>query len=260
LVDLFATRAAARGAQAAEAPAWDDLLVAAALAPNRPLDPARFPPRTLEAARRAAQSLGGTVTLTVTAQPVDAEIIVDGQLLGRGTVTVARPIGRHFVRAERAGLEPQGRMIELTPEGTTLRLALVASAVADPVRLARSGALLGADRVLCAAILPHGDHAALSIRLIDNASAHVANQASVEVDGQLTTARLADAIDALLSTPLPRPTERPAPRSWLRRGVILGIGAGLLGAAAIGLGLGLGLSGQGHGAGFSAHTDLGPAR
>jgi hypothetical protein len=260
LVDLFATRAAARGAEAAEAPAWDDLLVAAALAPNRPLDPARFPPRTLDAARRAAESLPALASLTVSSTPVDAEIIVDGQLLGRGAVTLQRPPGRHFVRAERAGLEPYGRVIDLAPEGSTVTLALGAPTAADPARLARSGTLLGAERVLAASIVAKGDHAALSIRLLDTARARVANQTSIEIDGELTNARLSDAIDALLATPLPRPPERAAPRSWLRRGVILGVSAGLLGAAAIGLGIGFGFSGQGHGVGFSAHTDLGPAR
>lgn len=53
LADLFIYRALAHGSRGEEARAWDDLVIAATLAPVRVLDPASYPPRIVERFERA---------------------------------------------------------------------------------------------------------------------------------------------------------------------------------------------------------------
>lgn len=254
LTDLYAHRAGTHAALGDDADAWNDLVEAAALAPGRSLDPARFPPRLIEASRRARESLPPAGTLVITAQPSDAVVIVDGQLYGRGRVEVPRPSGRHFIRAERAGFVASGRVVESGAGSTEVRIALVAAPSPSAAELARRGALADASRTV-GGYIAGGARAAVTLVLVDR-SAHVLGKTTLPVDEQLTSGALAAAVDGLLGDGDRRGTIPPPP-VWYRRPLLWGIAGGVA-AAALGVGLGVGLSHRDGGVG--TRIDLGPAR
>lgn len=254
LTDLYAHRAGAHAALGDEADAWNDLVEAAALAPGRSLDPARFPPRLIETARRARESLPPSATLVVTAQPADAVIIVDGQLYGRGRVEVARSPGRHFVRAERAGFVAGGRVVESAGATTDVRITLAPATAPTSSEIARRGALADANRIV-GGYIAGGAHATLTLVLVER-SGRALGKASLAVDDQLTSGALAGAVDTLLGDAEHRGTA-PPPVAWYRRPLVWGIAGGLA-AAALGVGLAVGLANREGGVG--THVDLGPAK
>lgn len=258
LVDLYAYRAGVHSAVGDEADSWNDLVAAAALAPSRPLDPARFPPRLIEAARRAEQSVRERATLTVVAQPADAIVVVDGQLVGRGRVEVSRPPGRHFVRVERAGFAGKGTVADLGSSGATVRLTLDALRPPDAVALARRGQLADAKRTLGAYLTAAQGKAVLTLVVVDNGNGHAGDKATIPVDEQLTSGELAARVDELLGGESARanPLNHP-PRPWYGR-TATWLVVGGVGAAALAVGLGVGLSERQSGA--VTHIDLGPAR
>jgi len=254
LTDLYAHRAATHAALGEEADAWNDLVEAAALAPERPLDPARFAPRLIEAARRAREALTMTGKLVVTTQPADAVVIVDGQLFGRGRVEVPRAGGRHFVRAERAGFVSSGRVVESGGGATEVRLTLSPLAPPSAADIARRGALADASRVV-GGWIGGGAHAVVTLVLVDRNGAQLA-KTSLAVDEQLTSGALAAAVDGLFgsgASDVAVVRERP----WFRQPAVW-IVAGTVVVLALGVGLGVGLSG--HDNGVVTHVDLGPAR
>jgi hypothetical protein len=260
LVDLYAARAGTFSAVGNDADAWNDLVQAAVLAPGRPLDPARYPPRLIEAARRANQSLPPAVKLVVNAQPGDALVIVDGQLLGRGRVELQRPVGRHFVRVERPGFAPVGRTVDLSQSGAELKIALEPARAPSPDELARRGLLADAKKTLGAYITGREGHASLSLVLVDDHSGAIDGRVALPADDRLTSGGLAAAVDALLGAEGARanPVLRP-PVPWYRRPLGWGLVGGGAASAALAIGLGVGLSSKGPG-GVATHVDLGPAR
>jgi PEGA domain len=252
LIELFATRAAVRFATGNEAQAWDDLLQVAAFAPARPLDPARFPPRVIETEKRAAEALAAGGKLSASATPADADLSVDGLPVGRGTVEVVLPAGRHFVRAERGGFLSAGKTIEIARGGdATLTLPLSSRSAPAVGEFTRAAAVLGARRVVGAFIGARGDAPTLELLAVVTAGGDVRARAQLEV-GRLTTAELEAAVDRLA----PPPRDK---RPWFKRPLVWGLVGGGLAAAALAVGLGVGLSG-GHVAGWSAHVDLTGAR
>ncbi len=254
LTDLYAHRAGTHAALGDDADSWNDLIEAAALAPGRSLDPARFPPRLIEASRRAREALAPAGTLVVVAQPADAVIIVDGQLYGRGRVEVPRPGGRHFVRAERAGFVAGGRVIE-SGEGTTeVRLTLVAAAAPSPEELARRGALADAARTL-GGYIAGGAHATLTLVLVERGG-RVVGKSALPLDEQLTSGALAADVFALLGEQNAHGVS-PLPPPWYRRPLVWGLAGG---AVAVGLGVGLGVGLANRDNGVPTRVELGSAR
>jgi PEGA domain-containing protein len=254
LTDLYAHRAGAHAALGDEADSWNDLVEAVALAPGRPLDPARFPPRLVEAARRARESLSPPATLVVTAQPPDAVIIVDGQLYGKGRVEVPRPAGRHFVRAERAGFVAAGRIVESGTGSTEAKLSLTPAATPSALELARRGSLANGARTV-GAFIGGGQRAVLTLLYVD-ASGRTLGKSTLPVDDQLTSGALAAAVDGLVGGVAGETVAR-APRPWWRRPWVWAVAGGVT-AAALGVGLGVGLTA--HDGGVPTRVDLGPAR
>jgi hypothetical protein len=260
LVDLYTSRAGAHAAMGDEGDAWSDLVQAAVLAPTRPLDPARFPPRLVEAARRAAQAAAMTrARLAVSVQPDDASIIVDGQLLGRGRVELTLPAGRHFVRGERAGFVAAARVVAIGEAGGEVRLTLAAATAPTAAELARRGALAASARTLGAFVSARDGRPELTLMLVGGKGT-VEGRRALAADATLTTATLAAAVDALLGDEAARAavaTSAPPP-PWWRRAWVWGVAGGVAGATAIAVGLGVGLGTRGHGT--DVHVDLGPAR
>lgn len=255
LVDLYAYRGAAHAAVGDEADSWNDLVQSAALAPGRPLDPARFAPRLVEAARRAREALGPSATLSVTVEPGDAVVVVDGQLYGRGHVEVARPPGRHFVRVERPGFVASGRVVELAGGTRALRVTLTAARAPTPDEVARRGALAEAQHTV-GAWIAGGARATLTLVYVDGAGASLGTRA-LAVDEQLTSGALAAAVEALVGGGSDGPRAGSPPPPWYRRRLVWGVVGGVA-AVALGVGLGVGLSL--HDSGVATRVDLGPAR
>jgi hypothetical protein len=254
LTELYAHRAGAHAALGNDADAWNDLLEAAALAPGRSLDPARFPPRLIEAWRRAREALPPGGALVVTARPSDAVIIVDGQLYGRGRVEVPRHAGRHFVRVERAGFVAAGRVVENGATPVDVRVSLTAAAEPGAGELARRGALANANRTM-GGYIAGGAHAVVTLILVER-SGRVLGKSSLPVDEQLTSGALASAVETLLGDGDHRGAA-PVAVAWFRRPWVWALAAGVA-AGALGVGLGVGLSNRDSGVG--ARVDLGPAR
>ncbi|HZS40555.1 MAG TPA: PEGA domain-containing protein [Polyangia bacterium] len=262
LVDLHAYRAAARMANGDEASAWDDLLAAAVLAPSRPLDPARFPPRVVEAARRAAQAIGAPARLAIASAPDDALVIVDGELVGRGHVELLLPAGAHLVRAERSGFRAAGSRVDVGASGAETRLALEPAPAPTPAQIAARGIQSGARRVIAAFVSLTDGRAAVELQLVDVKSARVEGRAWLADDERLTTGDLLAAVDSLLgATPEPEGArgKLPQARAWYRRPLVWALVGGATAALALGVGLGVGLTNS-HGSGFGLRIDLGSAR
>lgn len=254
LTDLYAHRAGAHSALGDDADAWNDLLEAAALAPGRSLDPARFPPRLIEASRRAREALPQPGRLVVTVQPADAVIVVDGQLYGKGRVEVTRSPARHFVRAERAGFLSSGRVVETSGATTEVRLTLAPVTPPSPADLARRGAVADAERVV-GGYIAGGAHASVTMVFVDRAG-RLLGRESVPIDADLTTGALGAMVDALIGDS-ERKGAPPLPVAWYRRPLVWGLAAGVA-ATALGVGLGVGLGTRESGVG--TRVDLGPAR
>ena len=82
---------------------------AAALDPGAVLAPDRYSPEVIEAYNRAKNSLKakGTVSLTVTGTPDDADVFLNGKKIGRARgATGNLPPGVHFIEAKAPGYEP----------------------------------------------------------------------------------------------------------------------------------------------------------
>jgi hypothetical protein len=257
LVDLYAYRAAARMARGDEAAAWDDLLALARLAPGRPLDPARFAPRLVEAERRVAQSVPPPAALALGTDPPDALVIVDGVLLGRGRVETHVVPGPHFVRAERPGFTASGRVADVPPSGASVELRLEARAAPSAADLARRGAAAGAGEVMGAWVSARDGQARVELARVEVAGARIAARAALADDEQLTSTALAAAVESL--APVEAPPRPRAPPPWYRRPLVWGLVAGGAAAVALGVGLGVGL-GSSTPSGASARVDLGAAR
>jgi hypothetical protein len=256
LVDLYAHRAAARSALGDEGAAWDDLVAMVTLAPTRPLDPARFPPRLVEAARRAAEARTATARLTVIASPADALVVVDGEVVGRGHVELTRPLGRHLVRAERSGFVPLGKPVEVSRDAE-VRLALSPATPPSAADLARRAQLAGHRRAVAAFVTSDGGRPVLALWLIDATTANVEARTQVADDERLTTGAVAAAVDLLLGEAIvPGGTAAPR-RHWAKSPLLWGVVGGVV-AAALAVGLGVGLTERD--TGTSARVDLGPAR
>ncbi|MEK6608415.1 MAG: PEGA domain-containing protein, partial [Myxococcota bacterium] len=131
LADLALTLALVRDAVGDRA-AWDAFVAAAALAPARALDPARVPPRALDAWGRAQEAVraGPHGALAVMADPSDARAWIDGR---PGAAVETLPYGEHFVRIEAPGFESAGTRVTLAEPRRVERVALRLAAAPEPL-------------------------------------------------------------------------------------------------------------------------------
>jgi hypothetical protein len=65
-----------------------------------------------------------TGSLRVTSSPSDAAVFVDGERVGKTSLTVQQPVGEHTVRVEKEGFAPAEGTVSLTTEGRALSLSL----------------------------------------------------------------------------------------------------------------------------------------
>ena len=154
LSDLFIYRGAIRTQRADPDGAWEELVTAMAVAPARVLDPARFPPRTieeLERARRAATARPRDA-LAIEA-PAGCAIAVDGAPAaapapppGAALRELPVPAGSHWVSAACPGAAPWGARVDAIEPATRVRVApalLEPPPEADALVQARAGGASG---------------------------------------------------------------------------------------------------------------------
>ncbi len=148
LAEALLVRGMAEMALGRDEPARESLLAAARLRPDRELDEGRYPPpvreryETLRAELRAEPAS----SLTVTARPGGAHLILDGKPQGTAPDTLYATSGRHQLRVEAPGCAPRTLTVTFDPDGGQLEVELPradATAAARQVLLGEDAALTG---------------------------------------------------------------------------------------------------------------------
>ncbi len=129
LSEIFFYRGLARLETEAAAAAWDDLVRAARLDPNRVVDPNAFTPRAVTAYKRAVTEVAAMpgAELVVVA-PAGARIVIDGEVV---TGAVKTTLGQHHARVEAAGFAPWAGVVAVSSERERLAPKLVPDAPPD---------------------------------------------------------------------------------------------------------------------------------
>jgi hypothetical protein len=182
LADLFVAHA-----MAAQKATWKELggplaaiepakareayLRAAVLAPDRELEPSRFPPVAIASLRLAVAEVAkrprGTVVVKATPS---AEISIDGgpTLLSPASAPTL-PYGEHFVRVEDVGHQPWGATVILTEPVLTIDAPATAPLTPDDSQAAARARRQGA-RFALVATLETGPTVRLELALVDAAT------------------------------------------------------------------------------------------
>lgn len=146
--DMLADVAFERGRialrQGQRARAMSAFLLMHRLAPERRLDPQRYPPEVIEAHEEAVThqaQLGPALTLEVTGLLDGAAVYVDGRPAGSTPLTIAIPPGPHYVSGTFAGRALGGHEIDARREQgrVTVKLRFGAVTIDDRARHWRQG-------------------------------------------------------------------------------------------------------------------------
>jgi hypothetical protein len=220
LSDLFLFRGLAR-VQLGDARAWDDLVEAAALAPARALDPARLPPRALEAYGRAAEAARTAPRALVIVRTPDrgCDVAIDGAPATEQRAQVAA--GRHFVAVRCAGRRPWGGAVTTAAADVTLDAAPAAEASPTDDELLIQARTAGAAAVV--AIEVRGAPAIVAMRRL-GVDGKLQDRASIAATGPRADADATAALDRLLAPAIAVVPERWYDRHW----VWAAAGAGLV--------------------------------
>jgi hypothetical protein len=106
----------------------------ATLRPGLSLDVKDVGKKFSDAYQKAAAQAGAGCDLTVTAEPAEAAIYVDGKLAGQGNQTVTGLAkGKHFVRVVADRMPPSGRWVVTSGKSTAVAFALKARNAPAPV-------------------------------------------------------------------------------------------------------------------------------
>jgi hypothetical protein len=127
LSDLFLYRGLVKTQLTDASAAWDELTTSIVVAPDRHLDPARFPPKVAEALQRANQDVlqkRASAPLAVNAPP-SCTTTVDGIAQ---TGEVKHITGPHWVRALCPDYAPWGVRMDLTSLGARVEATLISYA------------------------------------------------------------------------------------------------------------------------------------
>ncbi len=221
-----------------------DAALARALAvdPALALDPALYPPTILDRLEPRRAAALETATLRVEAEPRGASVEIDGEVRGRAPLALELPVGRHLVRVVARGHRPEGRAIDLGPEGAAValratinpELALVdAGLPGSPLpRAARAAAAASRERVLVLDL--EGREPDLRATLREEGGTRSAAAGPGESARALGGALLA-AWDAAAAPRAAVPVGGDDPLPW----IAVGVGAAVVAAIAIGVGAAL---------------------
>jgi len=262
LDDLFLLRgvAALRAGEPSRARAWDDLLHAALLAPERVLDAGRFAPAVTDTWRRAtAEAQRRPRGVLVVRAGAGAQIVVDGRpAVASPAALPGVAYGEHYVRVEEAGRLPWATLAVLAAPTLEVEVPARARLGLDDRAAAEKGAARRADYALVAEPAPStASEPLLELTLVRVADAGRRDERLVRVDadgGSVTRAVAAilalartEAAPPLLAISAPAAAPAPARRTWPYwvAGAALLVGIGV--AAAI-----LASGSDGGGSGFSA--------
>jgi hypothetical protein len=232
LSDIFLYRGLVHTQRGDTASAWDDLVRAAAIAPARTLDPARFPTRAVQAFTRAADAVAALPRATLTVEAPGCTVWIDG---GEGTRAEVVH-GEHAVRTE-CGSHRWGQRTVVASD-----LAIEPAGPPEPPGDEELGAIAKERAVaaLIAVIVADGANATASVRVV-RADGTVTARRSVTLDSG--DAALATAIDELIA-PETAPPPRPKRARWWQSRWLWAAGGAAIASAVI-LPLTLGGGGDG---------------
>jgi hypothetical protein len=233
LSDLFLYRALVATQRGADG--WSDLVRAATVDPARQLDPARFPPKTKEAFKRAADAVRaaawGRIELTA---PEGCQVWLDG----RQTGDPQGAQGEHYLRLQCPGYQPYGVIVVLARERQEVAPALVRIEAPDAAHVAELAARdsAGAKQqiVRAAVTVSAGVAPVLWLEAVDT-SGKVTQRAAVTLAaGGAATGDATAALRRLIQPAAPvRVVVHDEPRAWYRRPWVVWGLAGVLVTAAV---------------------------
>ncbi len=230
LSDLLLYRALVATQRGADG--WGDFVRAATVDPTRQLDPARFPPKTKDAFKRAADAVRAAPWGTIEVEtPGGCEIRLDG----RATATLQAPQGEHYLRVECAGFQPYGALVVLARDRQELAPELVRVEPPGAARVAEMAGGGGPQRAILATVAVSPDlPPVLRLQAVDP-SGRVTGRSTVTLAAG--GAATGDATAALrrIVQPAPAPVQvviRDAPTPWYKRPWVWGV-AGVVVTAAI---------------------------
>ena len=243
LDDLFLLRgvAALRAGEAGRARAWDDLLHAALLAPERVLDAGRFSPAVTETWRRAAaEAQRRPRGVLVVRAGAGAQVVVDDRPAIASPAAIAGlAYGEHTVRVEETGRVPWSTLAVLAAPTLEIDAPARARLGLDDRAAAERGAARQADYALVAAPAA-GTEPLLELTLVRVSDAGRRDERLVRVDGDRgsvdrAVAAMIAVAQAETSPPLPLTAAPPvtrAPRTWPYwvAGAVLLVGIGVTAA------------------------------
>jgi hypothetical protein len=128
LGDLFLYRALTHAQRNEDTRAWEDLVVAAGIAPTRVLDPAGFPPRAVERFNQALAHVAAAPRGRVTLAGAACRVRIDGAAVT--TQQVELPFGRHWLDASCDGRAPVRTRIVV--DRPSLEVTLAGAAIKPP--------------------------------------------------------------------------------------------------------------------------------
>jgi len=226
LADLFLYRGLVR-VQLGDARAWDDLVEAAALDPGRALDPARLPPRAIEAYGRAADAVRAapraTLTVRVPDRATGCEIAIDAARATDGKAEVAT--GRHFVLVRCPGHQPWASAITTAAGAATVDAAPVREAPPGDDELAIQARTAGAHALVAVSV--SGAPAIATLRRM-GVDGKVDDRATVATGGAHAAEDAAAALDRLLAPPVTIAPERWYEKRWVWAAAGAGVAAAVL--------------------------------
>lgn len=202
LAELFLTRGLAWIQRGDADRAWDDLVTAARVDPSRVLDPARFPPRAVEALARAQAAIAAAPRARLAiAAPPGCAIRVDGVAEAAGALEVG--VGPHWLHATCAEAAGWGRRVEVGPGGAAVEIPAAPAPTDDDVLI--QARATGAR----AAIAIAADATAIRLRRLAADGRELDRRTVAAGDA----AALTSALTALLTPP--RPAARWYRSRWL---------------------------------------------
>lgn len=221
LSDLFLYRGLAFQQKGDAGHAWDDLVRAVSVDPTRVLDPARFPPRVVQAVQRAAsqvrgQAMGRLVVVT----PAGCTLFVDDREIA---APPELPYGEHFLRVECPGERTAASVVVLARERQEVEAPRARTPSVDDEALVRLGRERGARTILIVGVVVSGAGPPTArLRLREVPSGTLVAEASVALpaggNGAATARAAAERLIARAQGPTGGlPTSAPRPTSWYER-------------------------------------------
>lgn len=218
LSDLFLYRALTRTQLGDTSAAWEDFVRTATIAPQRTLDPVRFPPRAVESFERARAAVAALVPTALTIDvPASCEVTIDGLVRRTANVTP----GDHFVAVRCHGRLAFGGRVMTTAQPQVFAPPLAnTDLLTDAQLLDTHPVWRNDDRVVAFFAVGDGNGVTVSLRRYEAVTDRALATATVTLTGppaadkrSLETALQSTIADIVV----PSPVVVAAPRRWYQR-------------------------------------------